>query len=122
MVTGNMFGDIITDLGAMVQGGMGVAAGGNINPEGTSMFEPIGGSAPKYTGKNVINPIACICAAQMMLDHLGEHKAAEILDRAVADFLGSGILPGLSVAEIQKAGMSTSKIGDAIAQRVADRS
>ncbi|HOE10554.1 MAG TPA: 3-isopropylmalate dehydrogenase [bacterium] len=122
IVTGNMFGDIITDLGAMVQGGMGVAAGGNINPEGTSMFEPIGGSAPKYTGKNVINPIACICAAQMMLDHLGEHKAAEILDRAIADFLGSGILPGLSVAEIQKAGMSTSKIGDAIAQRVADRS
>ncbi|HPA44983.1 MAG TPA: 3-isopropylmalate dehydrogenase [bacterium] len=120
IVTGNMFGDIITDLGAMVQGGMGVAAGGNINPEGTSMFEPIGGSAPKYTGKNVINPIACISAAQMMLDHLREYRAAEILDRAIAEFLGSGTLPGLSVAEIQKVGMSTSKIGDAIAQRVAD--
>ena len=62
IVTGNMFGDIITDLGAMTQGGMGIAAGGNINPEGVSMFEPIGGSAPKYTGKNVINPLAAICA------------------------------------------------------------
>ena len=64
IVTGNMFGDIITDLGAITQGGMGIAAGGNINPEGVSMFEPIGGSAPKYTGKNVINPLAAICAAR----------------------------------------------------------
>ena len=63
IVTDNMFGDIITDLAAMIQGGLGVAAGGNINPEGTSMFEPMGGSAPKYTGKNVINPIAAINAA-----------------------------------------------------------
>ena len=76
IVTTNMFGDIITDLGAMTQGGMGVAAGGNINPEGVSMFEPIGGSAPKYTGQNVINPIAAILAAQMMLTVLGEEKAA----------------------------------------------
>ena len=76
IVTDNMFGDIITDLGAMVQGGMGIAAGGNINPKGTSMFEPIGGSAPKYTGKGVINPLAAICAGQMMLDFLGETKAA----------------------------------------------
>jgi hypothetical protein len=67
-----MFGDIITDLGAMIQGGMGIAAGGNINPQGTSMFEPIGGSAPKYTGQGVINPLAAICAGQMMLDFLGE--------------------------------------------------
>jgi 3-isopropylmalate dehydrogenase len=120
IVTGNMFGDIITDLGAMVQGGMGVAAGGNINPEGTSMFEPIGGSAPKYTGQNVINPIACISAGQMMLEHLGENKAAKMLDQAVSDFLGSGTLPGLSVKDIQEAGYSTSKIGDDIAQRVQD--
>ncbi len=120
IVTGNMFGDIITDLGAMVQGGMGVAAGGNINPEGTSMFEPIGGSAPKYTGQNVINPIACISAGQMMLEHLGEEKAGKMLDKAVSDFLGSGILPGLGVSDIKKAGMSTSKIGDDIAQRVQD--
>ena len=118
LVTGNMFGDIITDLGAMVQGGMGVAAGGNINPEGVSMFEPIGGSAPKYTGQNVINPIACIAAGQMMLEHLGETQAAAMLDRALAEFLGSGILPGLSVSDIKKAGMSTSKIGDAIAERI----
>ena len=71
-----MFGDIITDLGAMVQGGMGIAAGGNINPDGTSMFEPIGGSAPKYTGLNVINPLAAIEAGRMMLDYLGEKDAA----------------------------------------------
>ncbi len=120
IVTGNMFGDIIPDLGAMIQGGMGIAAGANINPEGTSMFEPIGGSAPKYTGKNVINPLACICAAQMMMDHLREEKAARMIDQAVADFLASGDLPGLGVTDIQKAGMSTTKIGDAIAQRVAD--
>ena len=77
IVTDNMFGDIITDLGAMIQGGMGVAAGGNINPKASSMFEPIGGSAPKYTGQGVINPIAAICAGQMMLDFLGETEAAQ---------------------------------------------
>jgi len=115
IVTGNMFGDIITDLGAMVQGGMGVAAGGNINPEGVSMFEPIGGSAPKYTGQNVINPIACVLAGQMLLDHLGEDKAAVCVEAALVAFLESGVLPGLSVREIQQAGMSTTKIGDAIA-------
>ena len=75
IVTDNMFGDIITDLGAMIQGGMGIAAGGNINPNGVSMFEPIGGSAPKYTGLNVINPIAAIAAAQMMLEHLRDRAA-----------------------------------------------
>ena len=75
IVTDNMFGDIITDLGAMVQGGMGIAAGGNINPQGTSMFEPIGGSAPKYTGQGVINPLAAICAGQMLLDFLDETAA-----------------------------------------------
>ena len=72
IVTSNMFGDIITDLGAITQGGMGIAAGGNINPEGVSMFEPIGGSAPKYTGKNIINPLASIACGAMMLEHLGE--------------------------------------------------
>ena len=115
IVTGNMFGDIITDLGAMIQGGMGVAAGGNINPEGVSMFEPIGGSAPKYTGQNVINPIACVLAGQMLLDHLGEVEAATCVEAALVAFLESGVLPGLSVREIQEAGMSTTKIGDAIA-------
>ena len=83
IVTTNMFGDIITDLGAMIQGGMGVAAGGNINPDpgGTSMFEPMGGSAPKYTGQNVINPIAAIAAMQMLLETgrpvCGRHSRAE---------------------------------------------
>ncbi len=119
IVTGNMFGDIITDLGAMVQGGMGIAAGGNLNPEGVSMFEPIGGSAPKYTGKNVINPLACILAGQMMLDHLGETEAAGLVETACTSFLESGALPGLSATEIQEAGLSTSGIGDAIADRVA---
>ncbi|GAH45454.1 unnamed protein product, partial [marine sediment metagenome] len=84
IVTCNMFGDIITDLGAMIQGGMGIAAGGNINPDGVSMFEPIGGSAPKYTGKGVINPLAAICAVGMLLDQLGEERAARRVERAVA--------------------------------------
>ncbi len=119
IVTGNMFGDIITDLGAMVQGGMGVAAGGNINPEGVSMFEPIGGSAPKYTGQNVINPMAAIFAGQMLLDHLGEAEAAAAVEKACSDFLGSGELKGLSAKEIQESGWSTTRIGDAVAERVA---
>ncbi|HOQ33345.1 MAG TPA: 3-isopropylmalate dehydrogenase [Candidatus Hydrogenedens sp.] len=119
LVTDNMFGDIITDLGAMIQGGMGVAAGGNINPEGVSMFEPIGGSAPKYTGMNIINPIACILAGQMLLDHIGESKGAEILEQAVIKFFESKVLPGLSAKEIKESGWSTTKIGDAIADYVA---
>ncbi len=119
IVTGNMFGDIITDLGAMVQGGMGIAAGGNINPEGVSMFEPIGGSAPKYTGMNVINPLACIFAGHMMLDYLGEQEAADLVEKACIDFLESGELPGMSAKEIKESGSSTTKIGDAIANRVA---
>ncbi len=76
IVTDNLFGDIISDIGAIIQGGLGIAAGGNINPEGVSMFEPMGGSAPKYTGQNVINPLACIGAAAMMLHHLGQPAAA----------------------------------------------
>ncbi len=116
IVTGNMFGDIITDLGAMIQGGMGIAAGGNINPEGVSMFEPIGGSAPKYTGMNIINPLACIFAGQMLLDHIGESEAALCIEKACVAFLESGKLPGLSAREIKESGMSTTKIGDEIAQ------
>ncbi|HIJ73095.1 MAG TPA: 3-isopropylmalate dehydrogenase [Candidatus Hydrogenedentes bacterium] len=119
IVTGNMFGDIITDLGAMIQGGMGIAAGGNINPEGVSMFEPIGGSAPKYTGQNVINPLACIFAGQMLLDHLGETEAADCVEKACVAFLESGKLPGLSAKEIKEGGSSTSAIGDAIADYAA---
>ena len=91
IVTGNMFGDIITDVGAIIQGGLGIAAGGNINPEGTAMFEPIGGSAPKYTGKNIINPLATISAAQMMLDYLEEQEAASELQNAITKVLENDI-------------------------------
>lgn len=113
IVTCNMFGDIITDLGAIIQGGMGVAAGGNINPEGVSMFEPIHGSAPKYTGKNVINPIAAIVAGQMLLENLGEERGAKLIDGAVRKALSSGKIKGLSAG---KMGLSTSEVGDLIAK------
>jgi len=119
IVTGNMFGDIITDLGAMVQGGMGIAAGANVNPDGVSMFEPIGGSAPKYTGQNVINPLACVFAGQMLLDHLGETEAADRVEQACVAFLESGKLPGLSAKHIKEAGLTTSQIGDIIADLAA---
>jgi 3-isopropylmalate dehydrogenase len=115
IVTGNMFGDIITDLGAIIQGGMGIAAGGNINPEGVSMFEPIGGSAPKYTGKGVINPLAAICAAGMMLGHIGEEKAAEAVEKAVM-YVTANKLKSLAAG---KMGYSTSQVGDLVAEQVA---
>ncbi|MBU1692339.1 MAG: 3-isopropylmalate dehydrogenase [Verrucomicrobia bacterium] len=114
IVTGNMFGDIITDLGAITQGGMGIAAGGNINPEGVSMFEPIGGSAPKYTGKNVINPLASICAGAMMLDTLGESAAADAVEKAVMDVTAHK-LKGLGAG---KMGYSTTEVGDLVAERI----
>mgnify|MGYP001572689779 CR=1 FL=1 len=114
IVTPNMFGDIITDLGAIIQGGMGIAAGGNINPKGVSMFEPIGGSAPKYAGQNIINPLAAICAAQMMLEYLGETKAARDIENAVAWVtlekvrnLGAG-----------KMGYGTSQVGDLVIEHI----
>ena len=116
IVTDNMFGDIITDLGAMIQGGMGVAAGGNLNPEGVSMFEPIGGSAPKYTGQNVINPLAAICAGQMMLDILGEKKAAQRIEEVVMHVTGKK-LKSLSAG---KMGYATTEVGDLIAGLVAE--
>ncbi len=115
VVTGNMFGDIITDLGAITQGGMGIAAGGNINPEGVSMFEPIGGSAPKYTGKGVINPLAAICAAQMMLETLGEEQAGEAIEQAVMHVTANK-LKSLAAG---KMGYSTSQVGDLVAEKVA---
>ncbi|MEW5693424.1 MAG: 3-isopropylmalate dehydrogenase [Candidatus Hydrogenedentota bacterium] len=116
IVTDNMFGDIITDLGAMIQGGMGIAAGGNINPRGGSMFEPIGGSAPKYTGKNVINPLAAICAGMMMLDELGETIAAKAIERAVIKVTGEK-LKSLSAG---KMGYTTTQVGDMVAQFAAE--
>jgi len=106
-----MFGDIITDLGAMIQGGMGVAAGGNINPEGTAMFEPIGGSAPKYTGKNIINPIATIGAVQMLIERLGEKKAAAIF----LDAITKALREDLKSLEAGKMGYSTNEVGDLVA-------
>ena len=115
IVTDNMFGDIITDLGAMVQGGMGIAAGGNINPEGTSMFEPIGGSAPKYTGQGVINPLAAICSGQMMLEHLGEPEAAAAIEAAVIKVVREKI-DNLAAG---KMGHSTEEVGDLVAAELA---
>jgi 3-isopropylmalate dehydrogenase len=117
IVVENMFGDIITDLGAMIQGGMGIAAGGNINPNGVSMFEPIGGSAPKYSGQNVINPLAAICAAQMMAEQLGEAGVADRIERAVIRALSSGKIKSLSAGQM---GMSTSEVGDLVAGYAAD--
>lgn len=113
IVTDNMFGDIITDLGAMIQGGMGIAAGGNINPEGVSMFEPIGGSAPKYTGKNVINPLAAIGAAQMMLENLGEDKAAAAVEEAIKNTVKK-----MKSMAAGKMGYSTTEVGDLVAGTV----
>jgi 3-isopropylmalate dehydrogenase len=98
----------------MIQGGMGIAAGGNINPEGVSMFEPIGGSAPKYTGQNVINPLAAIAAVQMLLDFLGESEAAAAVEQGIIHVTGSR-LKGLAVG---KTGFSTSEIGDMVAAQV----
>ncbi len=112
IVTDNMFGDIITDLGAMIQGGMGIAAGGNINPQGVSMFEPIGGSAPKYTGKNVINPMAAICAGGMLLDTIEESAAANAVEQAVIKALSGGRIKSLAAG---KMGLSTTETGDLIA-------
>ncbi|MFC1704547.1 3-isopropylmalate dehydrogenase [Candidatus Omnitrophota bacterium] len=114
IVTDNMFGDIITDLGAMVQGGMGIAAGGNINPEGVSMFEPIGGSAPKYTGKDVINPLAAICALAMLLEIIGEEKAAQQVEAAAIKVVQTK-LKSLGAG---KMGFSTSQVGDLVVKNL----
>ncbi len=114
IVTDNMFGDIITDLGAMIQGGMGIAAGGNINPQGVSMFEPIGGSAPKYTGKNVINPLAAICAVGMLLENLGEREAGKCVENAVIEIVSTK-MKSLAAG---KMGYSTSEVGDLVIENL----
>jgi 3-isopropylmalate dehydrogenase len=115
MVTDNMFGDIITDLGAMVQGGMGVAAGGNINPQGVSMFEPIGGSAPKYTGQNKVNPIAAIAAAQMMLEYVRETKAAQAIDQGIKKT--ATLMKSMSAGQM---GYTTTEVGDLVAKHAVE--
>jgi 3-isopropylmalate dehydrogenase len=112
IVTDNMFGDIITDLGAMIQGGMGIAAGANINPNGVSMFEPIGGSAPKYTGKNVINPLAAISALGMLLENIGESESARAVEEALISVTGTK-LKSLAAG---KMGYSTSEVGDLVVE------
>jgi 3-isopropylmalate dehydrogenase len=113
IVTDNMFGDIITDLGAMVQGGMGIAAGGNLNPEGVSMFEPIGGSAPKYTGKNVINPLAAICAMMMMLETLGEDKAQDMVEKSAMK-----VTTKMKSMSAGKMGFTTQEVGDLVVKHL----
>ena len=114
VVTPNMFGDILTDLGAMIQGGLGLAPGANINPEGVSMFEPIHGSAPKYAGKGIANPIATIWAGSLMLEQLGERKAAEIVLKAISE-----VLKERKVLTPDLGGSSkTSDVGDEIAKKV----
>lgn len=114
IVTNNMFGDIITDIGAIIQGGMGIAAGGNINPDVTAMFEPIGGSAPKYTGLDKINPMAAICAAQMMLDYIGEKEAAGIL----LDAIEQALREDLKGVEAGKMGYGTKEVGDLVVSHI----
>jgi 3-isopropylmalate dehydrogenase len=113
VVTGNMFGDIITDLGAITQGGLGIAAGGNINPDGVSMFEPIGGTAPSFTGLNQINPLAAICSGAMMLETLGETKAAADIEAAVR-WATANKLESMAAA---KMGYSTTEVGDMVAEK-----
>ena len=112
VVTPNMFGDILTDLGAMIQGGMGLAPGGNINPQGTSMFEPIHGSAPKYAGKSKANPIATIWAGAMLLEHLGEKGASDTIVRAIEQSLSNGNVKTYDMGGSSK----TSDVGDDIAR------
>ena len=111
IVTDNMFGDIITDLGAMIQGGMGIAAGGNIAPTGVSMFEPIGGTAPDHTGKGTINPLAAIGAVEMLLRELGEDGAAERIDRGIR--AATQQMKSMRAGEM---GCSTSEVGDLVAE------
>jgi 3-isopropylmalate dehydrogenase len=110
IVTPNLFGDILTDLGAMIQGGMGVAASGNINPGNVSLFEPIHGSAPKYKGTNSVSPLAAIAAVGMMLEYLGELEAARAVESAIVALLSSARIPSLDAAS----GLRTSQIGDMV--------
>ena len=114
VVTPNMFGDIITDLAAMIQGGLGIAAGGNINPEGVSMFEPIHGSAPDIAGKNISNPVATILAGVMMLDYLGEVKVAKAIEDAVEKVLSEGKVRSHDLG----GDSSTVEVGDEVVKKL----
>jgi 3-isopropylmalate dehydrogenase len=116
IVTENMFGDIITDLAAITQGGLGIAAGGNINPEGVSLFEPIGGTAPMWTGRNAINPLAAIGAAQMMIKFLGEDRAASRIEKAVMKVIAKDMKSQYA----GQMGITTSEVGDRVAAYVSE--
>jgi len=109
-----MFGGHPPGPGALTQGGLGLAAGGNINPQGVSMFEPIGGSAPKYTGQGKANPLAAILAGQMMLDELQEAQAAQAVEQAV-----TRLLPAMDSLAAGRMGMTTDEVGDRVAEGVA---
>jgi 3-isopropylmalate dehydrogenase len=117
IVTDNMFGDIISDLGAAIQGGLGIAASANLNPHGVSMFEPVGGTAPGFEGAGQINPLAAIGAAAMMLHELGEETAGATVETAIAAVAGA--LPSLRVGEME---LTTSEVGDRVAAKVGDLS
>jgi 3-isopropylmalate dehydrogenase len=117
IVTTNMFGDIITDLGAAIQGGMGIAAGGNIHPGQVSMFEPIHGSAPRHKGKKTANPLAAICAGGMMCEHLGERQAAGHLETSIRDLLVSKRIPSLTTG-----GLPTDTIGNMVVDELLKKS
>ncbi len=114
IVTDNLFGDIITDLAAMIQGGLGIAAGGNINPKGVSMFEPMGGSAPKYTGKGAVSPLAAISACQMMLEHLGEEEASRKIEEAIMKAVENDV----KSLNAGKMGHTTSEVGDLVVKYI----
>jgi 3-isopropylmalate dehydrogenase len=114
IVTTNLFGDIITDLGAMLQGGMGIAASGNLHPGKTSMFEPIHGSAPRHAGKDVACPLGAIMAVAMMLEYLGEQRSATRIEDAVSSLLSSGQIPSIDT----RSGLSTTQMGDMVVERV----
>jgi 3-isopropylmalate dehydrogenase len=112
-VTDNLFGDIITDLGAMLQGGLGIAASGNLHPGRVSMFEPIHGSAPKYKGQNKACPVAAIMAVQMMLDFLGDADGAALVEDAVASALRTKKIPSLNAGQVP-----TDRCGDIVIEEI----
>jgi 3-isopropylmalate dehydrogenase len=113
IVTSNMFGDIITDLAAQLQGGLGVAASGNVNPGGVCMFEPVHGSAPKYAGKNIANPVGAILSAQMMLEHLGWSAEAAAIESAVQASIAAN-----ECTRDLGGSLGTSEVGDAVCRRI----
>ncbi len=116
IVTCNMFGDIVTDLGAQLQGGLGLAASGNIHPGQVSLFEPVHGSAPKYAGKDTANPLAAIQSLSMLLEHIGERESAARVERAVIDAVRSNV-----TTRDLGGSVGTAAVGDHVASRIRDR-